>query len=70
MKKNGMHRVVTPVHPTVAAEFQIRAARALGGDGERFYWLRGDCAGDDVQSLAECEKAALAHLRALPARLP
>lgn len=56
---------ITPIHPTVAAEFEIR--RSVVADAPNpFVWVRGDAAGQ-ADTLPECERAALAHLRSLPA---
>jgi hypothetical protein len=57
---------ITPLHPTVAAEFEIRRS-IVAGERNPFVWVRGGAAGE-ADSLPECEKAALVHLRSLPAR--
>ncbi len=57
---------ITPLHPTVAAEFEIRRS-IVAGEPNPFVWVRGGAAGQ-ADTLPECEKAALAHLRSLPAR--
>jgi hypothetical protein len=57
---------ITPLHPTVAAEFEIRRSIVVG-EPNPFVWMRGGAAGE-ADTLPACEKAALAHLRSLPAR--
>jgi len=57
---------ITPLHPTVAAEFEIRRS-IVAGEPNPFVWVRGAAAGQ-ADTLRECEKAALMHLRSLPAR--
>lgn len=62
-------RRAKPLHPTVAAEFDVFVIRrAAGSTPEDFWWRRGEHTGDVKPSLVECEKDALRHLRALPAR--
>jgi hypothetical protein len=56
---------ITPLHPTVAAEFEIRRS-VLADEPNPFVWVRGAAAGQ-ADTLPECEKAALAYLRSLPA---
>lgn len=63
MKK---HFTARPKHPTVAAEFVVSGVRQ--GDDVRFSWARGNAQGEPLTSLQACEKDALRHLRALPAR--
>jgi hypothetical protein len=58
---------IKPIHPTVAAEFDVRRS-AIAGDDQSFVWVRGDVAGAGCATLGECEKAALAYLRSLPVR--
>lgn len=57
---------IAPLHPTVAAEFEIRRSIATG-EQNPFVWVRGGAAGQ-AHTLPDCEKAALMYLRALPAR--
>ena len=57
--------LITPLHPTVAAEFQIRRS-IVADEPNPFVWVCGAAAGQ-ADTLPECEKAALAHLRSLPA---
>lgn len=57
---------ITPLHPTVAAEFEIRRS-IVADEPSPFVWVRGAAAGA-AATLPECEKAALTHLRSLPAR--
>ena len=61
---------IAPLHPTVAAEFEIRRSALLAdANVERPYvWIRGGVVGDGCATVAECEKSALAYLRSLPAR--
>lgn len=56
---------ITPVHPTVAAEFEIRRS-VVADEPNPFVWVRGNAAGK-ADTLPACEKAALAYLRSLPA---
>lgn len=57
---------ITPLHPTVAAEFEIRRS-IVAGEPNPFVWVRGGAAGE-ADTLPACEKAALAYLRSLPVR--
>jgi hypothetical protein len=57
---------IAPLHPTVAAEFEIRRSIAAG-EPNPFVRVRGSAAGQ-AETLPQCEKAALAHLRSLPVR--
>lgn len=67
-KRKAVGNIVKPLHPTVAAEFEMFSAPALNGGKTLYFWLRGDAASEDCTSQAECEKSALAHLRSLPVR--
>lgn len=57
---------ITPLHPTVAAEFEIRRS-IVAGEPNPFVWMRGGVAGQ-ADTLPACEKVAHEHLRSLPAR--
>lgn len=56
---------ITPLHPTVAAEFEIRRS-VVADEPNPFVWVRGNAAGQ-ADTLPACEKAALAYLRSQPA---
>lgn len=61
------YQKMKPIHPTVAAEFEVRNA-GIPGDPLPFVWVRGAAVGAGSATLAECEKDALRHLRSLPVR--
>lgn len=62
----GFFHFITPVHPTVQAEFLI----LITGDTYTWEMKRpGDedrISGGGYATLADCEKGALQHLRSLP----
>lgn len=56
---SGCAQILTPIHPTVVAEFKVIKALDTG----LIHAMRGTWKSEGFETLADCERAALRHLR-------
>lgn len=56
---SGCVQILTPIHPTVVAEFKVIKALDTG----LIHAMRGTWKSEGFETLADCERAALRHLR-------
>lgn len=69
-KVRAMHMPMSPMHPTVKDSYNVYRAPHMNGINYNFYAIRKDnsWSSDDFATQREAEKAALHHLRSLPAK--